>query len=124
MQKARIIFNSVEKIVEITDEFYTDWRICNEMAGMAMEESLFCNLPEEFKDTPYALLPNDVAEKIFSETELDKQFQVVYEKHCKKIISLIEDKFSVKINEDSFFHEEYYVSKEDLENSIVIHIKA
>ena len=33
MQKARIIFNSVEKIVEITDEFYTDWRICNEMAG-------------------------------------------------------------------------------------------
>jgi len=122
MQKARIIFDGVEKIVEITDEFYTDWRICNEMAGMTMEESL--NLPEEFKDTPFILLPNDVVEKFFSETELDKQFEVVYEKHCKKIISLIEDKFSVKINEDSFVHEEYYVSKEDLENSIVIHIEA
>jgi hypothetical protein len=122
MQKARILFDGVEKIVEITDEFYTDWRICNEMAGMTMEESL--NLPEEFKDTPFILLPNDVVEKFFSETELDKQFEVVYEKHCKKIISLIEDKFSVKINEDSFVHEEYYVSKEDLENSIVIHIEA
>jgi hypothetical protein len=73
MKKARITFNDVEKIVEITDDFYTDYRVS--------------------------------------------------EKYCKKIISLIEEKFSVKVKEDAFYHE-FEVSEDDFKNDIVIDIEA
>ena len=135
MKKARIKFNDVEKIVEITDDFYTDNRVSNEMAGMAMEESPFLNVPEEHRHTTnpngYNIfyyeniyLPEDVAEKVFEETEIEKQYYVFYEKYCKKIISLIEEKFSVKVKEDAFYNEEFEVSEDDFKNDIVIHIEA
>jgi len=124
MKKARIKFNDVEKIVEITDDFYTDNRVSNEMAGMAMEESPFLNVPEEHRHTPYIYLPEDVAEKVFEETEIERQYYVFYEKYCKKIISLIEEKFSVKVKEDAFYNEEFEVSEDDFKNDIVIHIEA
>ena len=97
MKKARITFNDVEKIVEITDDFYTDCRVCNEMAVIAYED--------------------------FEETEIEK-YNAFREKHCKKIISLIEEKFSVKVKEDAFYHEEFEVSEDDFKNDIVIEIEA
>ncbi len=124
MNKAKIVFNDIEKIVEISDEFYTQYRVCNEMAAMAMEECPFRNVPEEYKDTPYLYLPKDVLEKVLSETEIDRQWEIVQERLQESIISIIEAAFNLKVNKDCFYHEEFNVSPDQLKNNIVISITA
>lgn len=122
--KAKIVFNGVEKLIEVSDEFYTQYRVSNEMAEMAMDMCPFLNVPEEYKETPYLYLPKDVLEKVLGETEIDKQYEIVYEKLIENIISVIEIGFSLKVDKDCFCHEEYVVSEDDLKNNIVISIIA
>jgi hypothetical protein len=122
--KARISFNGEEKIIEITDEFYTEHRVSNEMAGMAMEECKLLNLPKQYENIPILNLPKDILDDVFAETEIDRQYEIVYEKYINNMISVIEKGFSLKINSDCFWNEEYNVSKSDMDNNIVIHIHA
>lgn len=122
--KAKIVFNGVEKLVEISDEFYTQYRVSNEMAKMAMDEMPFLNVPEEYRETPHIYLPEDILNKVLSETEIDRQYEIVYERLTESIISLIEIGFSLKVDKDCFYHEEYRVSKDNLKNNIVISIIA
>lgn len=122
--KARIIFNGVEKVVEVSEEFVNLNNISNEAAGLAMEKSPFLNPPEEYANTPYIELPNHVAKEVFSETEFDKKAEILYNQFGEKIIELIEKEFSVKVNHDLFYREEFDTSESDIENGILIHIEA
>lgn len=120
MKKAKIIFNDVEKIIEITEEFHTEFRILEEMSDIWNEESKLMNISDKYKNTPFISLPKSVREEIFEETEADAAFDRLSKKYEKSLIKVIEDSFCIKVMADNFFSESHIPSKKDEENGIVI----
>lgn len=120
MKKAKIRFNDIEKVVEITEEFHTEFRILGEMSDIWNEESKALAHLKKYKDIPFSSLPKEVRTEIFEETAADASFDKLSKKYEKSLIKVIEDSFSIKVKANNFFNESYEPSKEDVANGIVI----
>ena len=121
MKKAIIVFNGKKKVVEITEEFHTEYRIMDELATMALEESPFLHPPKEYAHLPYVQMPKKVLDVILNDTPLDEAFIKYTEKFDGLLADVIEKSFKVKIDRNAFYGESYQVSKEDIKNGIVMH---
>ena len=121
MKKARIIFNGKEKLIDITEEFHTEFRVLNELAGMGLEECKFLHPPKEYRHLPYLQMPKEVLEDILRNTPLDEDVEKFQHKYDVSLANLIEEHFNVKVNRDAFSGESFYTSKEDIKNGIVMH---
>jgi hypothetical protein len=95
--KAKITFNNKQMLIPISEDFYTEYRVLEEMASMVLEQNF-----------------------TLEQTELERQYDLVEEKFQDKLISLIEKKFKKKIKKDCFYYEDYKINKENLEKGIVI----
>lgn len=123
-KKARIRFNNEEKIIEITNKLYEQARLSENLAEMVREESKFLNLPEEYKYMPILLLPEEVRNEIFEQTELER----VCDKNCFKLdrmlINLIKKNFDIINPEDVCILNTFNVSKEDEDDGIFLDVEA
>lgn len=123
-KKARIKFNNEEKIVYITDKLYEQARLTENLSEMVAEESKFLNLDEKYKHTPILLLPEEVRNEIFKETELER----VCDKNCFKLdrmlINVIKKNFDILNKDDVCILNTFNVSDEDENNGIFLDIEA
>ena len=117
---ARIEFNGVEKLVEITEEFHTEERVMNEMAAIWLEGSTFTNPPEHLKGIPYIHWPKGALD----EEEIDKVYEKMNKRFTKSLIKVIEKAFNVKVNKNAFFEESYQISEEEKSYGIVMYFVA
>lgn len=115
-KKALIIFNGVEKIFDITEDFHTKHRILDEMAQIWSEETPFFNPPEHLKKVPFYLWPKEY----FQDKEVDLAFDKMSEEFDKALIIEIEREFQVKVNENAFYQEGFIVSEKEKEQGIVM----
>ena len=117
MAKIKITFNNITKVLDITEEFDTEIRIWNEFAEMATE-SMFGEIPFEYKNVPIIDFPNDIAKKFFQISEVEKQYEIYEEKMISKLIEFIETNFNSKIHKNSFHWLSTEPKKIDLELGI------
>ena len=120
MKKAKIKFNDIEKVVEITEEFHTEFRILGEMSDIWVEESKALVHLKKYKEIAFGYLPKSVMEEILEDTEADAAFDRLSKKYEKSLIKVIEDAFNIKVVVNNFFSESYISSKEEEANGIVI----
>ena len=120
MKKARITFNGVEKIVEITEEFHTEYRVLGEMSDIWSEESKLMRPPAKYESVPMALWPKEIQKQTFEDAEVDIAFDNMSVKYEESLIKVIEEAFGIVVDADIFLSESYNPTEEDEKNGIVI----
>jgi hypothetical protein len=123
MKKARIIFNGVEKIFPITEDFHTKDRILSEMADIWSEESIQ-NPPEKYKHLPFIEWPQEELDNFLGEKEVDLAFDKMSEEFDQSLMQVIEETFNVKVNKAKFIQDSYLVTEREKEEGIVMHYVA
>ena len=101
MQKIKITYNKITKVIPITEKYDTELRVWNEFAEMATE-TMFSQIPSEYKKVAIIDLPKEIAENFFSVSEVEKQYFDYEERMILKLISEIESNFNTKICRDTF----------------------
>lgn len=116
--KIRLVLNGNEKIIEVTDNFYSNYRVINEFASMCIEEF---TSQIDFNDICISF--DKILKTVGQTTEMEKQYNLAYRKYETKLIKLFEKVFETKIKRKDFYEKSFVTDEDDIKNNIVAQIE-